>query len=241
MRAARAFAMAEPIQTARVLSVTDLTPHVRQLILLPRERRLDFQPGQWISLKLPVGPQPPLNRAYSMAAPASPSGELTIVFDRVPDGLGSSYLYRLTPGDDVSFSGPHGRFGLPHPLDRELLLLARYTGLIPLRCMVNALYAHRDVTPVLLIAVAPAETELLYHEELLSLAMTHSSFRYLPLVATGEEAAVALTWSIVRPLIEGKPHVVPLIAGTKGFVRPLRASLTAVGYDRREVLVETYD
>lgn len=240
-RGERAIVMAEPTQAATVLSVTDLTPNVRQLILLPRERKLDFQPGQWISLKLPVGPQPPLNRAYSMAVPASPTGGLTIVFDRVPGGLGSTYLYQLKPSDEVRFSGPHGRFGLPHPVDQELLLIARYTGVVPLRCMLKALYAHRDLTPVLLIAVAPAEEELLYHEELLSLAMTHSSFRYLPLVATGEEAAVSLTWSMVRPLIEDKPHVVPLLSGTKGFVRPLRAFFMDAGYDRKEVKVETYD
>jgi ferredoxin-NADP reductase len=98
--------MAEPTQTATVLSVTDLTPHVRQLIVKPQTTKISFQPGQWVSLTLPVGQKPPLNRAYSMATPALPTGELTLVFDRVPGGLGSNYLYRLTSGDELSFSGP---------------------------------------------------------------------------------------------------------------------------------------
>ena len=58
--------MAEFTQLAQVLSTTDLTPHVRQLVLLPKERLISFEPGQWVSLKLPVGANPPLNRAYSM-------------------------------------------------------------------------------------------------------------------------------------------------------------------------------
>ena len=118
--------MAEFMQTAAVLSVNDLTPHVRQVVILPTVQNIAFQPGQWVSLKLPVGAKPPLNRAYSMAAPSIPSGELTFIFDRVPDGVGSNYLYTLKPGDGTQLSGPYGNFTLPMPLDRELILIARY-------------------------------------------------------------------------------------------------------------------
>ena len=233
--------MAEPTQMARILSVTDLTPHVRQLIVLPKTQKLTFQPGQWVSLKLPVGTKPPLTRAYSLATPESPSGELTLVFDRVPRGTGSGYLYQLRAGDEVVLSGPYGNFVLPNPLDRELLFITRYTGLVPVRCMVKALYAHRETPPVLVIAVGPAEDELIYHYEFLSLAMTRASFRYLPLVASSDEAAVALTVSMLRPLVDGKPKVVPLLCGTRGFVRPLRNYFMEAGYDRKEVKTESYD
>ena len=107
--------MAELTQAAAVLSVNDLTPHVRQLVLLPTVQNIAFQPGQWVSLKLPIGAKPPLNRAYSMAAPGTPSGELTLIFDRVPGGVGSNYLYTLKPGDNTQLSGPYGNFTLPMP------------------------------------------------------------------------------------------------------------------------------
>lgn len=233
--------MAEFTQPATVLSITDLTPHVRQIVVLPKTQMLSFLPGQWVSLKLPVGPRPPLNRAYSMAAPASPSGELTLVFDLVPEGVGSGYLYRLKPGDELLLSGPYGNFVLPQPLDREVLCITRYTGLVPVRCMLKALYAHRETTPVLVIAVGPAENELLYHDELLSLAVMHPTFRYLPLVASGDESAVALTLSMLRPLIEGATRILPMLCGTKEFVRPLRAFFVECGYGRKEVKTETYN
>jgi ferredoxin-NADP reductase len=234
--------MAEHIQSATVLSVNDLTPHVRQLVLLPTVQNIAFQPGQWVSLKLPIGERPPLNRAYSMAAPATPSGELTLVLDRVAGGLGSSYLYTVKAGGEVLLSGPHGNFTLPKQLDRELILIARYTGLVPMRCMLKQLYAQRQTAPILLIAVAPAEEELLFHEELLTLAVTHPGFRYLPLVAAGgEQQGVDLTLSMLRPLIEDVPKVMPMLCGTKAFVRPLRAYFVGAGYDRKEVKTETYD
>jgi ferredoxin-NADP reductase len=234
--------MAERTQPATVLSITDLTPHVRQLVLLPTIQHIAFQPGQWVSLKLPVGAKPPLNRAYSMAAPGTPSGELTLIFDRIPGGIGSNYLYHLKPGDRTELSGPYGNFTLPVSLDRELILIARYTGLVPIRCMLKHLYAQRQTAAILLIAVAPAEEELLFHQELLTLAVTHPQFRYLPLVAAGgEQQGVDLTLSMLRPLIAGTAKVTPLLCGTKGFVRPLRAYFVEAGYDRKDVKTETYD
>ena len=98
--------MAEFIQPATVLSSTNLTPHVRQLVVLPKEQPIVFKAGQWVSLKLPVGIKPPLNRAYSMAAPGTASGELILVLDRVPGGLGSNYLFLAKPGDELILSGP---------------------------------------------------------------------------------------------------------------------------------------
>jgi ferredoxin-NADP reductase len=233
--------MAELIQPATVLSVTDLTPHVRQLVVLPKLQNIDFQAGQWVSLKLPVGSKPPLNRAYSMASPASPSGELTLVFDRVPQGVGSGYLYQLKAGDELMLSGPHGRFVLSRPLDREVIFIARYTGLVPIRCILKSFYAHREMLPTLLIAVGPAENEMLYHDEFLSLAVTRASFRYLPLVASSEESAVALTLTMLRPLIDETSKILPMLCGTKNFVRPLRNFFLERGSERKQVKTETYD
>lgn len=234
--------MAEPTQPATVLSVTNLTPHVRQLVVKPQTTKISFQPGQWVSLKLPVGPKPPLNRAYSMAHPSSPYGELTLVFDRVPGGLGSNYLFQLNSGDEISLSGPYGNFVLPQPPDRELILIGRYTGLVPMRCILKQVFGTKIPTPTLLIAVAPNEDEVLFHQEWLTLAMQQPSFRYLPLVAqNGEAEAVEKTLAMLAPMIKGQPKVVPLLCGTKAFVRPVRTYFIEQGYDRKEVKVETYD
>ena len=234
--------MAEHIQAATVLSATDLTPNVRQLVVLPREQAIVFQAGQWVSLKLPVGSRPPLNRAYSMAAPVTASGELTLVFDRVTAGIGSAFLFQAKPGEELTLSGPFGNFLVPRSIDREVVFVARYTGLVPIRCMLKELYARRYRGSILLIAVAPAEEELLFHQELLSLAVTHPTFRYLPLVAAaGEQQAVDLTWRMLGPLLAGTEKVLPMLCGTKGFVKPLRSRLVEAGYDRKDVKTETYD
>ena len=234
--------MAELTQPATVLSVTDLTPHVRQLVLLPKTQKILFQPGQWISLQLPVSIKPPLNRAYSLAEPPSPTGQLTLVFDRVPTGVGSSYLYGLKTGDELLLSGPYGNFRLPSSLDRELLLVSRYTGLVPIHCILKQLAETDSLPPAILIAVSPTESELLYHDELLALAAQQPSFRYTPMVMNGtDQKVVEATMKLLRPLITNRPKIAPLLSGIKGFVRPLRAYFVETGYDRKEVKTETYD
>src|SRR5436305_486722 len=80
-------------QTTVIELTTLLAPEVKEIVLRSPETPLAFEPGQWISLHLPVGEKPPLVRAYSLARPADPSGTLTLCFDRVPDGLGSGYLF----------------------------------------------------------------------------------------------------------------------------------------------------
>lgn len=151
---------------------------------------MSFKPGQWISLQLPVGDHPPLNRAYSLAEPPSSTGHLTLVFDHVPGGKGSGYLGSLKPGDQLSFSGPYGHFLLPDSPSTALLLVGRYSGLVPLRCMIRSMAAQGTLPSTTLIAQAPSGAEQLYHEEFLALAAAQSDFHYLSFV-TEDPAAPA--------------------------------------------------
>jgi CDP-4-dehydro-6-deoxyglucose reductase, E3 len=234
--------MAELTQPATVLSITDLTPHVRQLIVLPNIQRIVFQPGQWVSLQLPIGAQPPLNRAYSMAEPPSSTGQLTLVFDQVPGGIGSSYLYGLKTGDELILSGPYGNFALPFSLDRDLLFISRYTGLVPIHCMLKRLAASGSLPQSILIAVGPTEDEWLYHDELIALAERHPSFRYLPMAVTGmDQEIVDATMKLLQPLVTDRPRMITLLSGVKEFVRPLRAYLVEAGFGRKEIKTETYN
>ena len=57
----------------------------------------------------------------------------------------------------------------------------------------------------------------------------------------GEQQGLDLVRPMLRPLIEKAPKMIPMLCGTKGFVRPLRAYLVEAGYDRKEVKIETYD
>ena len=232
--------MAEPVLQADVVQVTDLTAHVREIVLSPLDRRISYRPGQWVSVKVPVDQKPPLNRAYSMAEPEGSSGRFPLVFDRVPGGLGSAYLYSLHAGDRLSLSGPHGKFLLPEQDDKGLLLIGRYTGIVPIRCMVRALGPTQNPAALTVIQAAPAENELLYHDEFIALEAERANFHYLPVVSSpGTELDRVI--ELVSKVLTDHRDIVPMICGLKQFVRPLRGFLMDQGLDRRAIKIETYD
>lgn len=236
--------MGEPTQRARVLKARNLCDTVREVMLAPLEWGISFEPGQWISLKLPVGLRPPLVRAYSMAEPESASGELVLAFDRVPGGLGSGYLFSLREGDELIISGPYGNFVVPQPLRQNLLFIARYTGIVPIRCILRRLFAEPLSHRVTLIYGAPSRPEQIYHDEFANLAANHVSFRYIPTVLDGhgQEAGEGRSeLAIFRSLWESRKDFLPMVCGTKAFVRPIKAYLTELGFGRKEAKFETYD
>src|SRR3989441_7257144 len=177
--------MGEPTQRANVTRARMLSPTVRELVLLPLESKISFNPGQWVSLKLPVGERPPWTRAYSMAEPESSSGQLVLAFDRVPRGLGSGYLSSVKERDVLILAGPYGSFTVPRPLTVDLVLVARFTGIVPIRCILRELFEGPVSCHVTLIYGSPTQTERIYHDELQEMAARHKAFRYLPTVVEG--------------------------------------------------------
>jgi ferredoxin-NADP reductase len=231
--------MSPPLQPAVLLRTRTLSPRVREFVFLPRQR-IEFRPGQFVSLQLPVGPKPPLVRAYSMAEPQQPSGELVLALDLVPDGLGSTYLFGLQEGAEVTMSGPYGNFTIPEPPGKDLLLLARFTGIVPIRCMLKDLFSRPLSREVTLVYSSPGTREQIYHEEFLALSAAHANFHYLPrLLPPGGPGDPEL--DVLAELIGGRRDVLPVACGVKAFVGPIRTSLKEMGFDRREMRLEAYD
>ncbi len=236
--------MGEPTQRAKVTRARTLSPTVRELVLIPLESKISFKPGQWVSLKLPVGERPPLTRAYSMAEPESSSGELVLVFDQVPSGLGSGYLSSVKEGDELILAGPYGNFTVPRPLTVDLVLVARFTGIVPIRCILRELFEGSVSHRVTLIYGSPTQTERIYHDELQEMAARHKAFRYLPTVLDGSGPAGEERRSeseILASLWQGRKDFLPMVCGTKAFIRPLKTYMSELGFVRKEAKFETYD
>ncbi|HZC67521.1 MAG TPA: FAD-dependent oxidoreductase [Nitrospirales bacterium] len=236
--------MGEPTQRAKVTRARMLSPTVRELVLIPLESKISFKPGQWVSLKLPVGERLPLTRAYSMAEPESSSGRLVLAFDRVPDGLGSGYLSSVKEGDELILAGPYGNFTVHRPLTVDLVLVAHFTGIVPIRCILRDLFAGSVSYQVTLIYGSPTQTEQIYHDELQEMAASHKNFRYLPTVLDGSGPAGEERRSeseVLASLWQGRKDFLPMVCGTKAFIRPLKTYLSELGFGRKEAKFETYD
>jgi ferredoxin--NADP+ reductase len=134
-------------------------------------------------------------RLYSIASPTS--GEdgkghvLATTVKRLIDehqdtgklflGVASNYLCDLKPGDKVTVTGPNGkRFVLPaDPAAHDYLFFATGTGIAPFRGMVRDLLSAGVQSRVTLVMGSPYASDLLYDQDLRSLAENHPNFRYL--------------------------------------------------------------
>src|SRR5262245_4449910 len=163
---------------ARVDRVDDLTHDVRVIALELREPPdIAFQAGQFVSFEVPKAGLPfPVTRPYSIASPPANPRVIELLFNLVPGGPGSSFLFSLNTGDPVSFRGPAGTFVLRDYPDRRLLFVATGTGIAPIRSMIQTRLP--SPTPVTLIWGLRHERDLYYQDELAALAARHPEFSY---------------------------------------------------------------
>jgi NAD(P)H-flavin reductase len=163
---------------ARVDRIDDLTHDVRAIGLELRDPpEIHFQAGQFVSFEVPKpGLRFPLTRPYSIASTPANAHIIELLFNLVPGGPGSSFLFSLRTGDLVSFRGPAGTFVLRDYPDRRLLFVATGTGIAPIRSMIQTRLP--SPTPVRLIWGLRHERDLYYQDELAALAAKHPEFSY---------------------------------------------------------------
>lgn len=226
--------MSSDFLTAAITSARTLAPHVREITLHPEGPEIDYAPGQWISLRLPVGQKPPLIRAYSLATAPSPDGSLILCLDRVDGGLGSSYLWDAPVGTVLEFTGPLGNFVLPEG-ETPLVFVARFTGIVPFRAMLQALEAGGVCRRVHLVYGAENTGDLIYHDELTALATRAAWLDYHPIpYPEGEFAVLEAHSSDWMPFT-------PMVCGVREFTAPARAFfMEHCGLERRAVKLENY-
>jgi ferredoxin-NADP reductase/MOSC domain-containing protein YiiM len=98
------------------------------------------RPGQFLTLRLPAAPGPPLLRSYSLSgAPGAAAYRISV--KREPHGAGSQYVHtRVRAGDRLEAAAPRGSFIL-QPEAAPVLLISAGVGATPVLAMLHALAA----------------------------------------------------------------------------------------------------
>ena len=130
----------------------------------------------------------PVNRAYSMA---NYPGETGIIMLNVrvappppraapdtPPGVVSSYVFGLSPGDEVTIAGPFGEF-FARETDAEMMFIGGGAGMAPLRSHIfdQLLRLHSGRTITFWYGARSLE-EAFYVDEFDALAAEHDNFRW---------------------------------------------------------------
>lgn len=95
-----------------------------------------------------------------------------------PPGVGSSYVYSLKPGDEVTAIGPFGDFHIK-PTQKEMVYIGGGAGMAPLRAhLSHLLETENSARKISYWYGARSKQEIFYREYFEQLAAEHSNFAF---------------------------------------------------------------
>src|ERR1700735_4343235 len=115
--------MPQPWQTGKVIKIENETPTTRRfLIQQTANDSFDFEPGQFVTLDLPIHEKPNKRwRSYSIASWPDGTNVLELVIVLLEGGAGTHYLFNeVKVGSELTLRGPQGVFTLPEKIEKDL-------------------------------------------------------------------------------------------------------------------------
>lgn len=225
---------------ARLIEYWDLCPEVRHFVF-EAEDRIEFIPGQFVSLSEEIGGRK-VTRAYSIAS--APDGtRFELCLNEVREGRFSPHLFGMKPGDRVEMNGPLGTF-VPRTPVSDSILVAAGTGIAPFRSMLLSPPLFESGREITLLLGARYEQGLLYRSEFQQLAAQRPNFRFVPALTRPPEGWTGQTGRvqpILLHLIGERRDIDVYVCGMKEMVDDIRRMLKELGFDRKRIIYEKYD
>lgn len=116
-----------------------LSPSVKHFVFRSnQEIPFHYLPGQFITIHFEHEGHL-LKRSYSIANAPTQNNRIELSAGFVAGGPGTELLFHLSPGDQISISGPYGRLILKDEIPKRYILVATSTGVTPYRAMLPEL------------------------------------------------------------------------------------------------------
>ena len=247
--------MTLPWHKAIVTKIEDATHSTRRFwIQIPELERFDFQPGQFVTLDLPIHEQKNKRwRSYSIASAPDGTNTIELVIVLNEHGLGTPHLFNdVIVGSELILRGPQGKFTMPELLDRDLYLICTGTGIAPFRSMVH--FINRFKVPhqqVHIVFGCRKLEDVLYETELKDLEKECEGFHFHPCFSrekeVGEGRYTGYVHEVYENLIDeqrGTDGSLPpsyfYLCGWKTMVDHAKQKLQELGYDKKAIHLELY-
>ncbi len=155
---------AEPLECVMVIPEA---PDVRTFAFrTPSGGLFRYQPGQFLTLELPV-PGGPIFRTYTISSSPSQALSLSVTVKAQTDSIGSRWMIEnLRPGVRLRAKGPAGVFTLPRQPDDKYLFIAAGSGITPIMSMASFLFDRGEEPDISVINCARRPSELIFRKRL---------------------------------------------------------------------------
>ncbi|HLX66079.1 MAG TPA: FAD-dependent oxidoreductase [Puia sp.] len=242
--------MLQPWRTGTVIRIEQEAEMTRRFwIQIPELESFDFEPGQFVTLDLPIHEKPAKRiRSYSIASWPDGSNVIELVIVFLEGGAGTFYLFNhVTVGSQLTLRGPQGVFTLPEIIERDLFFICTGTGVAPFRSMTHFIMDHNvPHQDIYLIFGCRKLEDALYRKELTELAEQIPRFHYIPTFSreTVSPGGPLIRTGYVHPIYEelcgGRQPAYFFLCGWKNMIDEAKQRITSLGYERKSIHQELY-
>ena len=218
-----------------------VAPGVRRVHLrLLDSDRLGQRAGQYILLHARAPDGSVVKRAYSIATPSALDPEFGLCVRLIPGQPASEFVHAITPGTEVSFTGPWGKFVVE---DRtpDLTLVATGTGISCTGAIVEDHLARGGPGRVRLLWGLRHETDVHGLARLQELARAHPNFSYAIALSQPGPAWTGCRGRVTDLLrSELQPDSLYYLAGNGAMIADAEELLAAAGVPPASVRKEVF-
>lgn len=238
-----------PWQTAVIRSIVQQTENTRSFFLeASGAAAFDFIPGQFVTLDLPIHERvSKRSRSYSIASPPDGTNHFELIISLMRGGAGTTFLFNEEHiGDTVQYRGPQGSFILPQVLERDICMICTGTGVAPFRSQLHYLFRHNKNLPQIhLVFGTRHRGDILYFEEMRSLAEKHPEFHYDVCLSREHVDEEGFHEGYVHPVYEkicaqGARDMDFYLCGWRAMISEARERLMQMGYGEDRIHFELY-
>ncbi|KXF77089.1 hybrid-cluster NAD(P)-dependent oxidoreductase [Paramesorhizobium deserti] len=212
----------------------------------PDQNWFRYAPGQFVTLELPVSPEPAM-RTYTLSSTPSRPYSLAVTVKAQQGSVGTRWMLdHLRPGMRIRAYGPAGDFSLASHPDGKYLFISAGSGITPMMSMTRWLHDCAPATDIAFINCARRPDEIIFHDELRLLAARMAA---LKLSFIAEQSSPRHAWSGLHGRIDRTR--LELLApdfndrtvfccGPEPFMRAVREALQAMGFDMARYHQESF-
>jgi len=232
----------------KCVKIEELTHDIRRFRLeLVRPKVIDYTPGQFIQLKIPVyfdgGEE--VYRSYSIASDPADRSVVELIMRRAPNGIGTTYCFdHLQVGDKVLFNGPCGDFHLSDT-DSPIVFIAGGSGMAPIRCILNQMRNSGSKRKAVYYFGTNKVEELFMLDEMKQFENDLHDFRFVPVVALPEsdrkwDGMTGLVTEAVQADLETPADHEAYLCGSPGMIEAAAKVLDGLGITEDKMFYDKF-
>ncbi|VDC32995.1 hybrid-cluster NAD(P)-dependent oxidoreductase [Pseudogemmobacter humi] len=242
--AAEPWSDSEPLECAMVVPETEDTATFT--FRAPSGAWFDYQPGQFVTLDLPV-PGGAVQRTYTISSSPSRPLSISVTVKAQRDSIGTRWMLdHLKPGMRIRAFGPNGIFSAHRHKAKKYLFISAGSGITPMMSMTTWAWDSGEMPDIVFVHAAKRPSEIIFRERLEQFA---NRVPGLKLRFTVEEADSFRTWHGY----EGRLSQIMLglmapdylerevfCCGPEPFMQAVREMLISLGFDMEHYHQESF-